>query len=457
MSRQWSDPPRSDCRCGTSAVAVGADFALAVTADGSLWAWGGNEYGQLGDGTTASRSHPERVALPPGVRVVAASAATYHTLVVTTKGKVYAWGRNHFGQLGDGTTTDRHAPVRVPVAGHVTALATGIDHTVAITTAGVAYAWGINNSGQIGDGTTTTRVSPARVQTPRGTRLVAVDAGNDHTLALTADGRVAVWGNPIVSTAASNPALRSTEPVTTPTLLDPRLFGGSRVVAVDGGDHHATALTRDGRLWAWGRNAHGQLGDGTGIDRRVPALVRMPARVRSLRTAGNVVAALTTTGDVYAWGENRFGQLGDGTTTTRSVPSRIESLRGAVVTGLACGRHMAVALVDRGPRTGLVLRPAHVNVRPNQRVTYRVDGRDVFGHDLGAFLGPVRLRVPGGHVEGRTAWSGKPGRYTVTATAGLLSGRAVLDVTDPGKPLPTRPHLPQGPPVARPRRRRAGR
>ncbi len=412
----------------TVSVAVGLDFALAVTSDGGLWAWGGNEYGQLGDGTTASRLHPQRVELPRGVHVVSAAAAKYHSVVVTSKGKVYAWGRNHFGQLGDGTTKDRYTPVRVAVHGHVRAVTAGTDHSAAVNAAGACFAWGINNAGQLGDGTTTTRLAPTRVHVPHGIRLTALDAGNDHTMALTRDGRVAVWGNPIVSTASSNPALRSTDPATVPVVLQPRLFGGSRVVAIDGGDHHATALTRDGRLWAWGRNAHGQLGDGTGTDRRVPALVNMPGRVRSVRTAGNMLLALLANGDVYAWGENRFGQLGDGTTKTRGTPGRIDGLHGSEVTTIACGPHVGVALVRRGPVSRLLLHPAHVTVKPKQRVLYRVTGADAFGNEFIGFWAQVKLRVAGGHSNGIIAWSDTPGRHVVTATSGHLSGRAVLDV-----------------------------
>jgi alpha-tubulin suppressor-like RCC1 family protein len=420
-------------------LAVGVDFSLAITVDGGLWAWGGNDYGQLGDGTTASRLHAEPVTLLRGMHVVAAAAARYHGLVVTAAGQVFAWGRNHFGQLGDGTKTDRHAPVRIAIPGHVTGVAAGTDHTVAVTADGTAYAWGINNAGQLGDGTTTSRLVPTKVRLPGGTRLAAVDAGNDHTLALTANGRVVVWGNAIVTSAASSPHLRPTDPSLTPVVLDARLFGGSQVVAVGGGDNHATALTRDGRLWVWGRNSHGQLGDGTGQDRRTPAVVRLPASVRAVRTAGNLLLAQTTAGDVYAWGENRFGQLGDGSTKTRGTPARVDALHGAAVTDIAAGPHVGVAVVSHGPPLGLLLQPTSATARPNQRVAYSVHARDAFGNDLGRYDGTVTLAMPGGRVSGLTAWADGPGRYTVTATAGTLTGRAVLNVTGP-HPTPTPGH-----------------
>lgn len=423
----------------TVSLAVGIDFALAVTADGGLWAWGGNEYGQLGDGTTASRLHAKQVTLPRGTHVVKAAAARYHALVVTSAGQVYAWGRNHFGQLGDGTKTDRHTPVRIAVPGHVTGVTAGTDHTAAVTADGSAYAWGINNAGQVGDGTKTTRLVPTKVRLPGGTRLAAIDAGNDHTLALTTNGRVAVWGNAIISSAPANPHLRPTDPVLTPVVLDPRLFGGSPVIAVDGGDHHATALTRDGRLWVWGRNSHGQLGDGTGQDRRTPAVVRLPARVRAVRTAGNFLLVQTTTGDVYAWGENRFGQLGDGSTATRGTPTRVAAIQGAAVSDIAAGPHIGVAIVSHGPRLGLLLQPTSATTRPNQRVAYSVHARDAYGNDLGRYEGKVTIAVSGGQSSGLTAWAARPGRYTVTVTAGRLSGRARLDVTE-AHPTPTPGH-----------------
>jgi alpha-tubulin suppressor-like RCC1 family protein len=441
---------------GTVSLAVGTDYGLAVTSKGELWAWGGNEYGQLGDGTTASRLRPGRVKLPSGARVVGAAAAQYHTLVVTDAGHVYGWGRNHFGQLGDGTRTDRHLPARIPVSGRVTQVSTGRDHSAAITDDGAAYAWGINNAGQLGDGTRANRFAPVRVQLPIGVRLAAIDAGNDHTLGLTTAGRVAVWGNPIVAAAAENPALRRTEPLTTPVVLHPRLFGGSRVVAVDGGDNHATALTRDGRVWIWGRNSHGQLGDGTAQDHRVPGLLKLAGRVQAVRSAGNLLLAQTSTGELYAWGENRFGQIGDGTMATRGRPTRVKALRGAKVKDVAAGAHSVIVIVDHGPPTGLRLEPHAARVRPSERVTFSARLRDAFGHDLGAHAFVVALRISDGNVKGMTAWSAKPGRHYVTASAGAYTGRALLEVTDADAHIPPpaghRPHPKPLNPFARRRR-----
>ena len=256
-----------------------------------------------------------------------------------------------------------------------------------------------------------------------------MDAGNDHTAALTTNSRVAVWGNPIVATASSNPALRSTEPVTAPVVLAPRLLGGSQVVAVVGGDHHVTALTRDGRLWAWGRNSHGQLGDGTAQDRRVPALVRLPVRVRAVSSAGNFLLVLAANGDVYTWGENRFGQLGDGTTNTRGTPARIDALHGALVKEITVGAHAAVLQVDRGPRTGLSLLPPRATVHTNEKLSYSVHARDAFGNDLGRYNGQVTLEIADGRTSRLTVWASAPGRHGVIATAGALTGRAALTVT----------------------------
>ncbi len=420
---------------GAVAISTGADYALAVTSSGQVWAWGGNDYGQLGDGTTSPRLRPVQVKLPGGVRIASVVAAVYHSVAVSTSGQVFAWGRNHFGQLGDGTRTDRRAPVRIAVPAIVTQVGTARDHSVARCSNGTAFAWGINNAGQLGDGTTTSRLSPVRVQLPSGIKLSTVDAGNDHTLALSTTGRVVAWGNEIVAgvgTGASKS--KSTEPTTKPVVLDPTLFGRSTVVAIDAGDNHAAALTGDGRVWTWGRNSQGQLGDGTTTDRRAPAVVKIAGGIRSLSSAGDVLLAQAANGDIYAWGANAFGQLGDGTRKGRGTPKRIESVRGAAVTAISAGPNSGVALVERGPLIGLALHPGTATVKPNEKQTYTVRGRDAFGNDLGPFTGRVTLKIEDGSVAGLTCWSGKPGAHLVTATSGTIVGRAVLTVTAPPPP-----------------------
>ena len=193
---------------GWVAVSAGDYFSLAVMSDGSLWAWGAGDKGQLGDGATTDRNIPTRVGA--GTDWVAISAGGSHSLALKSDGSLWAWGYNYRGQLGDGTATDQHSPNRIGSGTDWVAVAAGGFHSLAVKSDGSLWAWGDNLDGQLGDGTTDKRSVPTRIGT--GTSWVAVSAGASHSL----------------------------------------------------------ALRSDGSLWAFGENSEGQLGDGTFVDRQIP-------------------------------------------------------------------------------------------------------------------------------------------------------------------------------------------
>jgi hypothetical protein len=168
---------------GTGAVwtkvsARGA-HTVALKTNGTLWAWGYNEYGQLGDGTTIDRLRPVRVL---GTGWASVTAGLGFTVGVRKDGALWAWGNNHVGELGDGTTTNRSRPVRIGTGTNWASVSAGGDHTVAVKTDGTLWAWGWNVYGRLGDGTTATRATPVRIGTD--TRWVTVEVGGGHTLAL---------------------------------------------------------------------------------------------------------------------------------------------------------------------------------------------------------------------------------------------------------------------------------
>ncbi|MBI4495208.1 MAG: tandem-95 repeat protein, partial [Chloroflexi bacterium] len=167
---------------GMTAVAAGQEHSLAVKSDGTVWAWGYNWAGQLGDGTTTSRPTPVQVSGLSGMTAVAAGQE--HSLAVKSDGTVWAWGDNFNGQLGDGTTTRRFTPVQVSSLSNVVAVAGGSSHSLVRKGDGTVWAWGYNNRGQLGDGTTTSRSVP--VQVSGLSNVVAVAAGQYHSLATAA-------------------------------------------------------------------------------------------------------------------------------------------------------------------------------------------------------------------------------------------------------------------------------
>jgi alpha-tubulin suppressor-like RCC1 family protein len=314
-------------------------FTLAATGAGAqsatVWAWGYNEYGQLGDGTNSDRNVPVAVSGLSGV--VALGAGGRHSLAVKSNGTVWAWGDNWAGQLGDGTNTNSNVPVVVSGLSSVTAVAAGIYHSLALKSDGSVWSWGWNLYGQLGDGTTTNSNVPVAVSGLTG--VVAVAAGEDHSLALKSDGTVRAWGANDVGQLGDGTYTNSTTPVA--------VYGLTGVVAIAAGRFHNLALKSDGTVWAWGYNGYGQLGDGTSEWRRnVPVAVSGLSGVVAVAAGDYHSLALKSDGTVWAWGGNGWGQLGDGTNTNRNVPVAVSGLSDVVA--IAAGYYHSLAIKSDG-------------------------------------------------------------------------------------------------------------
>ncbi|HEX3394122.1 MAG TPA: hypothetical protein VHS52_06305 [Acidimicrobiales bacterium] len=293
---------------GTAEVAAGFYHSVTRRDDATVWASGWNALGQLGDGTTVDRHTPVQAAGLSNVRAVAAGAA--HTLALRDDGTVWAWGWGAVGQLGTGTTADQRLPVQVPGLGHVVAIAAGAFHSLAVRDDGTVWAWGWNADGELGDGTTT--FHPAPVQVPGLTGARAVAAGTYHSLALLGDGTVRSWGWNAYGQLGNGTTVDAHRPVT--------VVGLTSATSVAAGATHSLAARNDGTVRAWGWNGVGQLGDGTTIDRHTPVVSGPLTGVVVVGAGGYHSLAVGTGGAVWAWGWNAYGQLGDGTTTDRSRP-----------------------------------------------------------------------------------------------------------------------------------------
>jgi alpha-tubulin suppressor-like RCC1 family protein len=333
--------------CLCIGAAHGASFSggglhsLDARPGAGLYAWGQNDYGQVGDGTVlAIRPTRTAVSLPGGVSATLVASGAFHSLAVGTDARLHAWGYNHFGQLGDGTNTDRAGAVAVdlPAGIGVVALAAGAHHSLAAGSDGVLYAWGDNGLGQLGDGTTTPRSSPAAVALPYGVSAVALAAGTSHSLAIGYDGVLYAWGvNTFGQLGDGTTSARATPaPVNLP--------GGVTATAVAAGDHFSLTIGSDGLLYAWGWNGHGQLGTGGG-DSLLPTPVALPGGVSPVALAVGKHHALAAADDgrLYAWGENTFGQLGDASTTGRTVPVAVNLPLGVSATAIAAGAYHSLA------------------------------------------------------------------------------------------------------------------
>jgi alpha-tubulin suppressor-like RCC1 family protein len=294
------------------AVAAGYYHSVALTSDGTVWAWGRNISGQLGDGTTTQRSAPVQVAGISGVTAVAGGENS--TYALKSDGTVWAWGRNNEGQLGDGTKTDQYAPVQVQGLSGVLAIAAGEVHGVALKSGGTVWAWGYNLYGALGDGTTTSQLTP--VQAPSLSGIVGIAANGFHTAAVMNDGTLWSWGNGVYGGLGIGD-----RPTVFPTPAE--ALGLTSVVAAAAGSHHTIALIDGGMLWACGYNFYGQLGDGTNTDRPVAVPVLAISSVVTVGASFYHTVAITADGAVWSWGHNYDYQLGDGTTTDRATPVQI--------------------------------------------------------------------------------------------------------------------------------------
>ncbi len=312
----------------------GGGHTVALKENGTVWAWGYNNYGQLGDGTTTNRTTPMQVSGLSNVTAIA--GAEYHTVALKEDGTVWAWGCNHYGQLGDGTSTNRPNPVQVSGLSNVTAIAGGSNHTIALKEDGTVWAWGYNACGQLGDGTTTNRTTPMQVS---GLSNVTAIAGAEyHTVALKEDGTVWTWGCNHYGKLGDGTSTNRPTPV--------QVSGLSNVTAIAGGSNHTIALKEDGTVWAWGYNACGQLGDGTTTNRTTPMQVSGLTNITHIASGKNHTIALKNDGAVWIWGDNVNGQLGEGTTTNRTTPVQVLGLTN--ITDISGGTYHTIALKENG-------------------------------------------------------------------------------------------------------------
>jgi hypothetical protein len=289
--------------------------------------------------------------------VAAVVAGTAHTCVLTTAGGVLCWGANSSGQLGDGTTAGR--PLPTPVSGltaGVAAIAAGNAHACAVTTSGGVKCWGLNLEGQLGDGTTSNQPAPVDVA-GLGSGVAAATAGNFHTCALTAAGGVKCWGR--------NADGELGDGTTTRRLTAVDVSGQANwISAVVAGSEHTCALTRTGAVRCWGANYNGQLGNGGTSPRRIPGDVPGFGGGATAIAAGHAhTCAVMATGSLSCWGWNFDGQLGDGTTQDRLTGTPVVGLiasPGTVTStpaGIECGS-TCTASFDPGTVMTLTSTPA---------------------------------------------------------------------------------------------------
>ena len=280
-----------------------------------LWACGYNLYGQLGDNTSlTNRSSPVTTAAG-GTNWKQVASGAFHTAAIKTDGTLWAWGLNNNGQLGDNSSLNsRQSPITTIAGGtNWKQVACGYYYTAAIKTDGTLWTWGQNNNGQLGDNTLTNRSSPVTTAAG-GTNWKQVACGYYHTTAIKTDGTLWTWGYNFFGQLGNNNTVSYSSPVTT-------IAGGINWSQVSCGFMHTTAIKTDGTLWTWGKNDFGQLGTANTVSYSSPVTTIAAGTDWKQVSAGkNHTNAIKTDGTLWTWGINNLGQLGTNNTTIYSSP-----------------------------------------------------------------------------------------------------------------------------------------
>ena len=320
----------------TKSIASGTFHNLVITPSGELYVWGGNSNGQLGNGVTQDQAQSSK---PSGLSslVVAADGGWEHSLALLADGSVWAWGFNQYGQLGNGKLTDSLVPVRTVGLPKIKAIAAGLIHSLALSETGQVWGWGTNTYGQLGN-STTNLFGSTPVQTPGLNNIIKISAGQAHSLALDANGHIWAWGGNESGQVGNGTNVHQLTPFLLPA--------PTNVVAIAAGALSSAAITSDGHIWTWGDNRDGQLGDGTKTNRNTPKEIPGLTGVVDFCFKDHMLA-VNKDGAVWAWGNNQGGKLGFGTPGVAVLsPQPVASLSG--VQQVACGALHSVAKKNDG-------------------------------------------------------------------------------------------------------------
>ena len=295
-----------------SSSATNTRFSAAIKDDGTLWTWGYNLNGQLGDNTGLSKSSPVQT-IAGGTDWTEVSCGYSFTSAVKKDGTLWLWGRNLFGQLGDNTIIHRSSPIQTIAGGtNWASTSAAIDYVAAIKTDGTLWMWGRNYWGNLGDGTRVDKSSP--VQTAAlGNNWSQVSCGQRAVAAVKTDGTIWSWGDNGYGQLGDDSSTAKSSPV--------QVIGGTNWSSVSASSMGNLAIKKDGTLWGWGRNNSGELADNTAVQKSSPVQIVGGGTNWTRVCAGYYHAVATkSNGTLWSWGRGTLGQLGNNALTGRSSP-----------------------------------------------------------------------------------------------------------------------------------------
>jgi alpha-tubulin suppressor-like RCC1 family protein len=299
----------------TLAVGVGleTDSNAGLKIDGSAWAWGRNNYGQLGNNTTTNTSSP--ISVVGNHSFIKLSIGSETCAALKKDGSAWTWGRNDYGQLGNNTRTNQSSPVSVIGNHSFISIYTNAYATLALKKDGTIWAWGNGENGRLGNNSINNFSSPISVVGNKS--FIFLSYGSGFSIALMEDGTAWSWGNNVYGVLGDNTATSKSSPVS--------VVGSHSFISVSSGRYHALALKEDGSVWAWGYNNAGQLGDNTTTNKSSPVSVVGNHSFVAISAGAQHSLATKEDGSIWAWGYNSSGELGDNTRTNKSSPILLQN------------------------------------------------------------------------------------------------------------------------------------
>ena len=339
-------------------IKVGSGYTLAMRNDGSLFAWGANSAGQLSLGHTNHQNTPQRINPShfQGKSILSIQAGYGHTLARCADGTLFAWGRNNDGQLGLGHNNIQNFPQQIdPIHFHgktIQSVHTGKHFTLALCSNGTLFAWGYNGYGQLGLGHANDKLTPQLISSNhfQSKTIRSIHTEANHTLALCHDGTLFAWG----VNEFGQLGLGHNNHQNTPQRINPSHFQGKTIRSIHVGDNYTFALCADGSLFVWGVNEFGQLGLGHRQNQNTPQLIDsnhfQSKIIQSIHTGWYHTLVQCTDGTLFAWGRNDGGQLGLGHTNHENTPQLIDSnhFQSKTIRSIHTGGHYTLALSTDG-------------------------------------------------------------------------------------------------------------
>ena len=336
-SYEGSEGTYTNYKPWTSQISVSYNDTCAITSDSQVYCWGWNAFGELGNNLTANSPIPVAVSTAgvlSGKTVLSLSTGNNHSCVIASNNLAYCWGANWYGNLGTGSGSDSFIPIAVSTSGVLNGLTiklidAGNYHTCAIASNNLAYCWGSNDYGELGNNSTTQSNIPVAVN--GGLTMSKITAGEGHTCAITVSNLAYCWGRNIYGQLGNNSTTQSNIPVAVNTT---GVLSGKTIKSIKASKEHSCVIASDNLAYCWGSNWFGELGVSTNVGtinpNSVPVAVDRTGvlsgkTILSIATGVFHTCVIASDNKIYCWGDNTYGQLGNNSTTQSSAPVAVST------------------------------------------------------------------------------------------------------------------------------------